>query len=249
MEKDNFGVNSLEREDTDPQRNAGRLITVLDLDYGFSVIDLRKFEHNQQVKFPGIDIPLTLEWNTKARNVVRTFFAYLEGTVYSLKVYADIQFKNSLSPLKPHEIDAVYEETHTINEKGIVETKSMNIRLIPNILFMIKLQKRVHGISKDLDKNSEWWALLKESVEVRNRITHPKTIEDIHITRDEIENILLVAEGFNELLTNFLGPRPWVLPNLWDKIKASFHKEANISIDDLNTLMGPDFVPNRFAGN
>jgi hypothetical protein len=156
------------------------------------------------------------EWHSLTRELFRAFFAYVEGTVFSLKQYARYQLAVLGSPLEQHEADATYEGAWRMRDNGVVEWKTANIQFMPNLLFMISLQERLHGLKNQLDKNSLWFRALKESVEVRNRLMHPKHPFDLLPGVEDLKSLLMAREGFIALLEKFLGPRPWSLPDIWD---------------------------------
>ena len=57
-----------------------------------------------------------------------------------------------------------------------------------------------------IDLGSDGWRCLKESLKVRNRLTHPRSEQDLEVSRDEI-NALLAAQL-------------WVLENEFQTIAA-----------------------------
>jgi hypothetical protein len=171
------------------------------------------------------------------RDAVRSFFAYVEGTVYSLKQYAAVQLSILDDPLQPHEMDAVIECTHAMSDKGVMRDKAMHISFLPNLLFMIRLQERLHKLPPQLNRNEAWWVALSELVGVRDRLMHPKHPDDLKLDGEDLRTLMFVREGFNGLLTKFLGSRPWKLPDAWE-MRPEFMPDSWIK--EINELQGLD---------
>jgi hypothetical protein len=205
-------------DDEDPQKVAAQLIQLLNDDFRRVMKRLMRVNMealaNQNDTTNKKEHEFVTEWQSAARDVVRSFFAYVEGTVYSLKQYAKVQLALYERPLERHEADAVIECTYTMNERGVLKIKPMHIRFEANLLFMINLQERLHQLPPQLNKNDNWWVALEELVGVRDRLMHPKHPNDLNVEGEDIKTLILVRKGFNDLLEKFLGPRPWTLPDV-----------------------------------
>ncbi len=103
---------------------------------------------------------------------VRVFFSAVEGVLHSYKV--------------------VMEKCY---EAGEIEFSEDDLPIIrgekwlsfhENLKFTVKHFSRLIGIPSPVNKNSQEWVAFKKITEIRNRITHPKKIEDVFITTEEI---------------------------------------------------------------
>ena len=132
------------------------------------------------------------------RCYVRTLFAAIEGTLYC--------FKQLL--LKKYKL-----EPTTLNDKEALKLEKDEqgkpyLNLLSGIEFTIPLVDRVFKTEMNLETGGNLWEYLKESNDIRNRITHPKDINTFDITDDEIKIIDDVADWYlnlsNHTLKSFL---------------------------------------------
>jgi hypothetical protein len=228
-----------DEDDENPQEIAAALIQMLDDDVERLIarydklLDTMSAEGVMPEKFQEYDG----EWRSLTREIFRAFFAYVEGTVYSLKQYAHIQLGVLDQPLEPHEVDAVIECTWRMRDNGIVEYRSANITFMQNLLFMVRLQERLHGLEKQLDKNALWFRALEDSVHVRDRLMHPKRPLDLEVDVEDLKTLWMARGGFIGMLERFMGPRPWKLPDVWQ------HRPDRMSTDlkrRMRKLLGLD---------
>ena len=56
-----------------------------------------------------------------------------------------------------------------------------------------------------LNVSGEDWKKLKKAVEIRNSITHPKSIQDMIISEDDFKRVTDFHDWFAEKLNKFLG--------------------------------------------
>lgn len=207
-------------DDEDPQQVAARLIQLLSDDFERVIRRLMRvnFEavRNQDTATDETRSEFYTEWRSTARDAIRSFFAYVEGTVYSLKVYAMMQLAVLDDPLPAHEVNAVLECTHSMSDRGVMRDKAFHIAFFPNLLFMINLQERLHKLEPQLDKSAPWWTALNDLVSVRDRLMHPKHPNDLELDGEDMKTLMFVRKGFNALLERFLGPQPWTLPDAWE---------------------------------
>jgi hypothetical protein len=82
-------------------------------------------------------------------------------------------------------------------ERSILSEREYKLRRgkfeLTDNLKMYRLEDRIEFIhhtfsSNELDKGSAWWSKLKEGMDLRNRITHPK--EHIEITVENVRNAI-----------------------------------------------------------
>ena len=118
-----------------------------------------------------------------------------------------------LANLSHHEYAALAEEACSVSDRGDVNVFPRYIPLTTAIRLVIKIVQRFKP-NYEVDFNHVGWTHLKSSIEVRNRIVHPKTIEDLNVSDREIR----------ETLSAFY----WLL--------ALILEVFQLSLDTLNTL-------------
>lgn len=119
------------------------------------------------------------------RNLVRTMFAAIEGYVWEYRRYVRslAQDIDTISPLMEL---ALSEITYSVGENGNIEQHVRYISLTAMIRLVTKLAQKISPKLK-ADFGSGGWLQLKKAIAVRNRVTHPKSMADLHISSDEIE--------------------------------------------------------------
>lgn len=132
---------------------------------------------------------------TNRRALIRAIFAAIEGLVWRLKqdIYSH---SNRLSALTAHEQAAMLEEGYNVDKNGIVSAIPRFLPLPSKIRLVVRIVQRYRP-DYTLDFNHQGWANLKSSVDVRNRIIHPKSLTDLEISDDEISEAL---SAFNWML-------------------------------------------------
>lgn len=158
---------------------------------------------------------LEIEHEFSARQLVRAFFAYVEGTIYSLKGFAGAQLAFMGLVLEEHEWDLIHEYQHVLDDNGKVKHQRAAIRLIPNLKFMLSMLGDTMGADEVDFNKKNWWPAFRRSIKVRDRLMHPKSLSDMNISYGELGDLIEAREGFDELLSGYLGNRPWTLKDIW----------------------------------
>lgn len=128
------------------------------------------------------------ENQTYRRELVRTVFSAIEGLHWKLKrdVFLHAQV---VADLTPHEEAALLEETYSVDDRGNVRAQPKFMPLLSAIRLVISIVKRYRP-AYEVDFNHVGWTNLCRAVELRNRIVHPKTLEDLSVSDKEIEQSL-----------------------------------------------------------
>jgi hypothetical protein len=137
-----------------------------------------------------------------ARELVRTLFAFLEGTSFAIRIWSAAQLiqENRITDFER----AVLDESTIDLQDGEVLPKQMKISLEENMKFTFKLADRArHKTTSTLDTSQKWWSDLKKAIKVRDRLMHPKFPRDLDISPDELTLTFAVESGFRVLLATY----------------------------------------------
>lgn len=126
---------------------------------------------------------------TRRRNVVRSLFAHVEGTAYQLKQLVKFQFEKRIIDLPIIEIAAIDESVFQVEKNGDVKGKKQGIPTLNNIRFSFKLFSKAFALDWSPDFGEQGWNDFVKALEIRDRITHPKTFEDVTISNPDMNNI------------------------------------------------------------
>lgn len=138
------------------------------------------------------------------RLAVRATFALIEGMIHVQKQRALKHAKEM--DYSPSELALLREESYRLNNRGDIDVVQSFLRVPENLLFAWKMARGADRSNFQIDLGSDGWRCLKESLKVRNRLTHPRSEQDLEVSRDEI-NALLAAQL-------------WVLENEFQTIAA-----------------------------
>jgi len=114
------------------------------------------------------------------RIFIRSLFAYIEGTCYRLKQDVKLFKKPS-----PKEDSFISEKTYALDEKGSIKERDFYLRPEGNLRFAFRIYAECFGSDFKLKTDGNGWDAYKRALVIRNRITHPKKIEDLKIPDGE----------------------------------------------------------------
>jgi len=88
------------------------------------------------------------------------------------------------------------EEAFSINDRVIVSVQPRFLPLSIAVRLVVQVIKRLRP-THELDFNNVGWSNLKSTIEVRNRIVHPKSMADLDVSEKEVEEAM---NSFNWML-------------------------------------------------
>lgn len=138
------------------------------------------------------------------REFVRATCSAIEAQSWQLKMYVteNVLTKKTTSV---HDISALKEESYAINDKGEIYVQPRGYSIKVGLRLVYSILKR-HGVPVHIDFGSADWKNIDAAVKIRNRVMHPKCMEDISVSKSEAEccyNAFLFVH--NMLLTTILG--------------------------------------------
>lgn len=148
-----------------------------------------------------------------ARNLVRTLFALVEGTVFVMKIEALFTAEEQGRELSFAESALVFERRHDLNDRGEIIDRSANISLERNIRFAFRICSQVFKCSNTIDTKSDWWHALQRSRRVRDRLMHPRFPGDLDMGPKEIIDAVAAQRGFMKATLDLMRLRPENRPN------------------------------------
>lgn len=119
------------------------------------------------------------------RDLLRASFAAIEGLVWFYRKHVEGVAKD-IDEISPMTEMAFSELTYRVTESGIVEPQTRFITITAMIKFTTNVAQRLSP-EREVDYGVKGWADLLAFITIRNRITHPKTLADLHISDDEIK--------------------------------------------------------------
>ena len=137
------------------------------------------------------------------RSYVRALFTMIEGTVHSIK---ELEFAELNSREKPHipTLVALKENVFKIDRRGKIQEGVKFVPMANNLRFAGNIFNKTFEKQLNLGVGATEWENFKTSIKIRNRITHPKEVNDITISDDELLIIKKVNEWFNGIIKDMI---------------------------------------------
>jgi hypothetical protein len=100
------------------------------------------------------------------------------------------------------ELMVLIEKTYQPNEKGEVGEQRMQIPLKTNIKFAFRAYARAHLVDYKLNVGDNRWNDFKNSLAVRDRLTHPKEVRNLEVSDEELKSLKSAFDWFSECTDN-----------------------------------------------
>ena len=138
--------------------------------------------------------------STPRRIYVRSVFACIEGVVQVMKsASVTINDAHELACLSAEELCVLREQESFVADNGALRSKKMRISLLPNLLFTVHIFERVKGVPHVDYTSDPRMPTLREAIQIRDRLTHPRRLSDLEITLDDIKIVDSAASLFREM--------------------------------------------------
>jgi hypothetical protein len=145
--------------------------------------------------------------NQNARRAyIRSLFAFIEGSVWILKQIV-VSVVAKTERVTPAELALLTDKSFELKNNGDVQESSKYLRLPDNIKFTFKTLDKYFK-NGNLDINEKDWSNFQVCLKVRNRITHPKSIEDFEVSKSEILSCNKTYSWFCELVVKYIQGLP-----------------------------------------
>lgn len=130
----------------------------------------------------------------RRRTYVRTVFAAIEGYVHFLKQSTLSTLDDDREHFSSVEIALLEELRYEVNQNGEVKVQAATIPTINNLRFALSAFTRTSP-GFDLQLRDDNWDILREAARtVRNRLVHPKKLDDLNVSDYDLE---LVDKAFS----------------------------------------------------
>ena len=126
-----------------------------------------------------------LDQQAVRRLYVRMFITLIEGTVATFRSQVLGKTKN----LDHAELAVLREVTYDVNEKGMPIERPLHPPLLNSIRFAFRMLAKTYGLRYQPDYSEKGWSDLQEVIRLRNRLTHPKNVEHMQVTVEEMEKV------------------------------------------------------------
>lgn len=117
------------------------------------------------------------------RTFIRTAFAAVEASSYLLKQHC---IKENNGIFSAAELALLNDESYVLNGKAEAAVRQNFLPVADNFKFAIKMYLRLIP-NKELELDVVGWDYFKKAISIRNKIVHPKLLEDFVISDSELK--------------------------------------------------------------
>lgn len=119
------------------------------------------------------------------RDIVRTAMSSVEGLIWFLKVRVfglpRVEWK-----LTAHEYDALFERSYHVAANGVVRPTTRHLPTATTLKLVARIIRRQFPEFTE-DFSGESWCRVLAAIEVRHRLTHPKSVEDLQVSDRDVQ--------------------------------------------------------------
>ena len=134
--------------------------------------------------------------DSASRSFVRCVFALIEGSVFNLKQTALTLHRHGKGKFSQAELAMLEDVSYELSDKGEAKEQIKFIPLTKNIRFAFSAATRAFQVKFELVVDDEGWSTFKDALGIRNRITHPKSIEDLKLSDEEVQTVTDAGSWF-----------------------------------------------------
>jgi gas vesicle protein len=139
-----------------------------------------------------------------SRSLIKTVVSFYEAQVYTLKnELIDYCCENSIS-ISPEVLMFLKNLKYEIKDNGNIREKYFQTTLKAEIKFIFNEICNLQKFELKFDYGDVRWAQLLKTIEVRNRLTHPKELAEQRVTDIEIEDCVVSLVWFYDNTTHFM---------------------------------------------
>jgi len=146
------------------------------------------------------------------RTFLRSFFSAVDGILFALRTIVFEFSKNETDSPVPNtftdgERMLLQERSYELEDNGTVKVRNQNFQPFLKVLrFTFNVYSKLRRNEYLPDYSGAGWLSFRKATEIRHRITHPKSPEDLEISSEELLEIESAVKWFTESL-NFMFSR------------------------------------------
>ncbi|MDO7086676.1 hypothetical protein WNY51_06635 [Pseudocolwellia sp. AS88] len=139
-----------------------------------------------------------------ARSLIKTVVSFYEAQVFTLKNEL-IEFcdENNIS-IPPEILMFLKNLKYEIKDNGNIKEKYFQTTLKAEIKFIFNQICNLQNFELKFGYDDVRWSQLLRTIEVRNRLTHPKALNEQVVTKDEVEDCVVSLVWFYDNTTSFI---------------------------------------------
>jgi hypothetical protein len=121
------------------------------------------------------------------RAFVRGCWAYVEAIAFGIKRFTYASCQLGEVDLSPEVHEFLSEHRLLVDPDGYVQVKRVPAEPLENVKRAFKLSSEIFGLDWEPDFGDTGWRRLRESLEIRHRLTHPKRMAEVTVSDGDFQ--------------------------------------------------------------
>jgi len=138
------------------------------------------------------------------RTLVRAFFAAVEGITFAIKQTALRAHSEGATSFSAPELALLREEKYSLDREGVASSSSLFLRTEENVTFALTMAFRRYGQRHARPRSDPGWSAFRASLALRHRLTHPKALEDLTVTDEDLVHVEEALRWFDNVTDRLL---------------------------------------------
>ncbi|BBL56539.1 hypothetical protein [Methylomonas koyamae] len=134
-----------------------------------------------------------------SRTFIKTTVSLIEAEIFLLKQEILHYCGNNQIQLSPELLLFLNNKKYEINSSGQITERLLQVRVTDDIRFVFGQILSIKGHKPQKDFEDAGWSKVISTIAVRNRLTHPKSVDDMNISKQEVNDCKL---AFNWCISN-----------------------------------------------
>lgn len=162
------------------------------------------------------------------RSLFRSVFSWIEGMIFQMKQVAlHTQGGYYQAVFSLAEKTFLEEARYLLKDNGNTNTKYDNfINIEKNLRFAYLMITKGYSLSitLDIDNGDNGWNQFKNAIRIRNQLTHPKSINDLNVSDQDVKNLLGTISWFDKQIKKLIEGMQSTTEPIMATIKAEGEK-------------------------
>ena len=125
-------------------------------------------------------------------------FASIEGLTFQMKQVALKAATCFGVVFTPAEISFIKEEAYSLDDNGKIIASTPFIKIKNNLRFAFRIFAKAYKKSYELKVDGKGWESFQKAIKIRNRLVHPKSLDDLIIGSKECEILFEVNNWYSD---------------------------------------------------
>ena len=122
-----------------------------------------------------------------------------------MKQAALIMSENKEDAFSAAELLLLSERAAELRDNGSVRERTAKLPTLANVRFAFLSFARAQHVDLRIDFGGEEWTRVKRAFEVRDKLMHPKSVDDLEIAEADAKNVLMAGEWIHESFLSLMG--------------------------------------------